>query len=86
MPNFHICKVINDPIGCVRCAFVADIQLLIPAEYIVSMLPDIKTFGWTCMYINDPSIMPDLKWQNSNVGNTQTLDQSANVTKHKYCP
>ena len=48
MPNFHICKVINDraydlqdPAGHVTCVSVADVQLLMPAEYIVSMLPNI---------------------------------------------
>ena len=28
--------------------------------------------------------MTDLKWQNPNVGNAQTLDENVNVTKHKY--
>ena len=53
MPNFHIFTVIDDrtyhlqdPTGHVRHASVADIQLLMPAKYIVSMLPDIKAFGW----------------------------------------
>ena len=41
-----------------------DIQLLMPAEYIVSMLPDVKALGWTCKYINDPSFMLHLKVQN----------------------
>ena len=51
MPNFHICKAINDRIyslqdttGHVRCTSVANIQLLRPAEYIASMLPGTKTF------------------------------------------
>ena len=40
MPNFHICKGINnraydlqDLTGSVKCAAVADIQLIMPAEY-----------------------------------------------------
>ena len=52
MPNFCICKVISDrgydlqdPTGHVRCATVAVIQLLMPAECIFSMLMDIKAFG-----------------------------------------
>ena len=91
MPKFCICKVINDRAydlkdltGHVRCAAVTDVQLLMPAEYIVSMLPEIKVFGWACNYINDPFLMPDLKCQNSNLENAQTLDQNANTTKHKY--
>ena len=55
MTNFHICKVINesaydlqDPIGHVRYASVVDIQLQMPAKY---MLSDIKAFRWTCKYI-----------------------------------
>ena len=78
MPDFHICQVINDraydlqdPTGHVRCTSVTDIKLLMPAEYIVSMLLDIKAFGWSCKYINDPSLMLDLKWQNGGVGNVQ---------------
>ena len=49
--SFCICKIINDraydlqdPAAHVRHATVADIQLLMPAEYVVSMLPDIKAF------------------------------------------
>ena len=52
MPNCHICKVLYDrkydlqyPNGQVRCAAVADSQLAMPAEYIVSMLTNIKAFG-----------------------------------------
>ena len=74
MPNFHICKVINDrayylqeTTGHVRCAFVADIKLLMPVVCIVSMLPDIKPFWQACKYINDPSLMPNLGWQNNSV-------------------
>ena len=53
MLNSHICKVIHDraydlqdPTDYVRCATLAKIQLFMPAEYIVSMLPDIRAFGW----------------------------------------
>ena len=69
MLHFHICKVNNDraydlqdPTGHARCTTLADIQLLMPAEYIVSLSPGIKAFGQECKYINDPSIMHDLKW------------------------
>ena len=69
MPNFHICKVINDGIydiqdltGHVRNASVADIQFLMPAENIVSMLlPDIKVFRQACKSINYPSFIPGKK-------------------------
>ena len=51
MPNSHTCKVIKDwayhlqePTGHVWCTTKADIQLLMHAEYIVSMLSDIKAF------------------------------------------
>ena len=81
MPNFHLCQVITDRVydlqdltTHVGCVTIADNQLLIPAEYIVGMLTDIKAFGWTCKSINDPSLMPGLKWQNNNVGNVETLD------------
>ena len=83
MPNFHICKVANervydlqDSTGHIRCTSVADIQLLMTAEYIVSMLPDIKAFGRAYKYINDSFLMPNLKWQNSSVRNVQTLDKN----------
>ena len=49
---FFICKVINDraydlqdPTGHFRWTAGTDIQLLMPAEYVVSTLPDIKAFG-----------------------------------------
>ena len=48
------------------------------------MLSDIKAFRWACKYISDPSLMPDLKWQNSSVGYVQTLDENLNITKKKY--
>ena len=70
MPNFHVCKVFNDracdlqdPSGLVRCASIADTQLWMPAKYIVSVLPDIQVYGWASKYINDPSLMSDLKWK-----------------------
>ena len=53
MPIFCICKVIygraydlQDPAGHIRHAMVADIQLLMYAEYIVSMVLNVKAFGW----------------------------------------
>ena len=64
MPNFHICKVINiaydiqDSAGHVRFTSVADIPFLITPEYIISMLPNMKAFGWACKYIYDPFLMP----------------------------
>ena len=55
MPNFCICKVISDRAsvlqdltGHVRCATAADIQMLMSTEYSVTMLLDIKEFGWAC--------------------------------------
>ena len=51
MPNFCICEVINDRAynlwdltDHVRLTSVADIQLLMPTEYIVNILQDMKTF------------------------------------------
>ena len=80
MPNFHICKVINYrahdlqcPTGHVQHASVADIQLLMPAEYLVSMVPDINVFRWGFKYINH------LKWQSKNVGIVQMVDKNVNI-------
>ena len=46
MLNFHVCRVFNDrvydlqdPAGHIKCASLADIQLLKPAEFIVIVLP-----------------------------------------------
>ena len=65
--NFHICKVINERVyglqvlcGYICQALVADIQLLLPVEYIVSFLLDTKAFERSHKYVNDPSIMPQL--------------------------
>ena len=73
MSNFHICKAINDRAydlqdcsGHVGHVSVANTQLLLPAEYIVSLLLDAKAFGRTHRYIKDPSLMPDLEWTNPN--------------------
>ena len=49
---------LQDTSNYVRCAAVADIQFVIPAEYTVSMLPGEKAFGWTGKYINDLSLIP----------------------------
>ena len=69
--NFRICKIINDRAydlqdltGNVGHAVIADIQLLMPAEYIVNLLPHTRTFGKACKYINDPSLMLDLNGSN----------------------
>ena len=60
MCNSPICKVINDmmhdlqePYGNIYCLSVAEIQVLMPAEYIVTLLPDAKTFGTVHKYFND---------------------------------
>ena len=50
--------------GHVRHVAIAGIQMFVPAEYIVSMLPDERAFGQTCKYINDPFFMPGLNWSN----------------------
>ena len=93
MPNFYVCKMINDKAydlqdkTChVRLASVADIHLLMPAEYIISMLPDIKAFRWACKYTNDPSFMHNLYWQKSSVYKSidKNVDENVNTTKHKY--
>ena len=83
-------KVINDiaynlkdPTCHIRHANVADIHLLMPAGYTVSMLADIKALGWVCKYTNDPFFMPDLKWQNSNPSNVWKIDQTADTSKHR---
>ena len=90
MPNFCICKAIKNrayelqgPCGHVRCSTVADIQLLMPTECIVSMLLDIKAFGQLCKFINDPSLMPDLKWQKSNPSNVPKSYQNVDATKYR---
>ena len=51
IPTFRSFKVINErlcdlqePTGCVRYAALADIQLFMPAEYIVSMSSDETAF------------------------------------------
>ena len=53
-----------------------------PAEHIVSRLPDIKAFGWAYRYINDSSLMPDLGWQFSS--EDKNVDKNVNTTKPKY--
>ena len=59
--------------GHVRHAILADSQLLMHAEYIVNILPNIRAFGLACMYIYDPSLMPDLKRQDNDPSDVQKL-------------
>ena len=65
--NFHIFKVINDKefdllnSSMHACqAIVADIQLLLPAEYNINFLHDAKAFYTACKYINAPGLMDNL--------------------------
>ena len=91
MPNLHICKVKNekgydlqDPAGHIQHATVPDIQLLMPAECIVSMLLNVRAFRWACKYINDPFLMPDLQQQDRDQNDIQKLDQNPNAVTHRY--
>ena len=59
MFNLHTCEIINhraynlqDPL----LHFLAGIQLFMPAEYMVHLLPDTKAFGRVHGYICDPSL------------------------------
>ena len=59
--NFHVHKASNDkaydlesPTVYDRCSSASYIQLVIPVEYIVGMLPDVNAFGRACKYINTP--------------------------------
>ena len=68
--TFRICKIIiykafdlQDLSMHVHSASVADIELLLlPAEYTVDLVPDDKVFGQAYKFINEPRLMPDLKW------------------------
>ena len=69
MSHFRICNVINDRTcdlqdssGNVHHTTITVNHLLVPAEYIFSLPPDAKAYGRACKYINDLSVMPDLKW------------------------
>ena len=77
------CKVYKTT-GHVRHATVADILLLMLAEYIVSNLQGIKEFRLACKYIDDPSFIPDLKLQNGDQNSVQKLDQISDATKYRY--
>ena len=54
----------RDPTGHVQCSAIADIQLLMPAKCILSLLPGETSFGKAGYYINNPSLIPDLNWSN----------------------
>ena len=51
---------IQDTTEHVRQVSVADIQLLLPAEHIVSPLLNDKAFERTFKFINHPNLMPNL--------------------------
>ena len=39
---------------------IQKLQLLYPAEHMLTNLPDITSFGHTTKYINHPSLIPDV--------------------------
>ena len=64
-PSFRICKKISDKAfdiqnsaGKVRWVSIQHLQLLYPAEYVFTNLPDKTSFGCTTKYINYPNLMP----------------------------
>ena len=78
--NFQIYNIINDSaleledtFDQICCASAADIEVLLPAEYVFSQVPDDNGFGRACKYINDPNFMLDLNW---NVPSTTIVKTS----------
>ena len=76
-------------------ALVVDIQLLLPAECIVSLCPVLMVFGQACKFINDTTLMQDLEWTapiTTNNSNKETTfvqshapgSNSMNITAPKY--
>ena len=66
-PSSRICKKISDTpfdvqdsTGKVRWVSIPHLQLLHPAEHMLTNLPDITSFGHTTKYINHPNLMPNL--------------------------
>ena len=55
-----------------------------PAEYIVSMLSDDKTFERPHKYINDSSLMPDLNWSNLDQEHVEKLNWNLNSRMQLY--
>ena len=91
MTNFRMCKIIHDriydlqnPSGHVWCLALAGIQLLMPAEYIVSLLPDKIEIWRTCRYINDPSIMPNLNWSDPDQKQREKSTRNLNEWRQAY--
>ena len=65
--SFRICKNILDKAfdvqystGTVRQVSIQLLQLLHPAEHMLTNLPDMTSFGCTVKYINHPYLMPNL--------------------------
>ena len=60
--NIYLTKLfdIQDSKGNVRCVSIHHLQLLHPAEHVLTQLPDMASFGRTMKYINLPLLMPNL--------------------------
>ena len=66
-PSYKIIKRIGDksfdvqgPTGEVKRVSAWQLQFMYPAEYYVTVLPQMEMFGRTAKFINHPSLMPDL--------------------------
>ena len=74
---------LQGPSGQVQQAAIADIHLLVYAEYIASLLPNVRAFWRECKYINDVSFMPDLNCANSGQ-NREKSNINSNALMHVY--
>ena len=56
--------------GKVKRVSAQHLQFMYPAEYYVTTLPQMETFGRTTKFINHPSLMPDLYEDLNDDGHT----------------
>ena len=66
-PSFRIWKTIadkafdiQDHLGKIQKVSLQHVQLLNPAEHVLTNLPDINPFWWATKYINHSNLMLDL--------------------------
>ena len=64
VPNYRVVRLmgtrqleVSDPTGRLRKLNISDVHKVIPADFIVSCIPDKQLFAWKGKYINDQKLL-----------------------------
>ena len=91
IPSYRIVKLINEhaadvqyTMGKIKRVNLNDVHLMFPSEYILSHLPDNKTFGRIKKYTNHPDIMPILENKCDTQNKSYPEAPPNKILKHNY--